>query len=116
MFGYADVEKLRRVCAPEPAVLSLYLAVPCPNRRRRRPRRCDDSGNPGSVSSRRNAEAGPAGVTAWEGHRLSPVGAQNHLGSVQTLGGLLPEEVVNLPPVGMQPSPGPERGSSTSRP
>jgi hypothetical protein len=28
MFGYADVEKLRRVCAPEPAVLSLYLAVP----------------------------------------------------------------------------------------
>ena len=28
MFGYADVEKLRRVCAPGSAVLSLYLAVP----------------------------------------------------------------------------------------
>ena len=28
MFGYADVEKLRGVCAPGSAVLSLYLAVP----------------------------------------------------------------------------------------
>jgi hypothetical protein len=28
MFGYADVEKLRAVCAPGCAVLSLYLAVP----------------------------------------------------------------------------------------
>ena len=28
MFGYADVEKLRGACAPESAVLSLYLAVP----------------------------------------------------------------------------------------
>lgn len=28
MFSYADVEKLRSVCAPEPVVLSLYLPVP----------------------------------------------------------------------------------------
>jgi hypothetical protein len=28
VFGYADVEKLRRVCAPGSAVLSLYLVVP----------------------------------------------------------------------------------------
>ncbi len=28
MFGYADVEKLRRVCTPGAEVLSLYLAVP----------------------------------------------------------------------------------------
>jgi hypothetical protein len=28
MFGYADVEKLRSVCAPEPTMLSLYLPVP----------------------------------------------------------------------------------------
>jgi hypothetical protein len=28
MFGYAEIEKLRRVCAPGAEVLSLYLAVP----------------------------------------------------------------------------------------
>jgi len=28
MSGYADIEKLRRVCAPGAEVLSLYLAVP----------------------------------------------------------------------------------------
>jgi len=28
MLGYAEIEKLRRVCAPGPVVLSLYLAVP----------------------------------------------------------------------------------------
>ena len=28
MFGYADLEKLRSVCAPGPVVLSLYLPVP----------------------------------------------------------------------------------------
>jgi hypothetical protein len=27
MIGSADVEKLRAICAPEPAVLSLYLPV-----------------------------------------------------------------------------------------
>jgi Bacterial archaeo-eukaryotic release factor family 10 len=43
MIGPADVEKLRAICAPEPAVLSLYLPVPLdPAELRELPARADD--------------------------------------------------------------------------
>jgi len=43
MIGPADVEKLRAICAPEPAVLSLYLPVPLdPAERRELPARAGD--------------------------------------------------------------------------
>jgi len=75
MVGYADVEKLRGVCAPGAAVLSLYLAVPL-----------DPAGIRGLAAAAAELMAsavGPAGgtlATTGGRHSALPPAGPAHLG------------------------------------